>query len=169
MLLKASHYYLDKQLQPADDLVILNLKPHTLSLFSTVITMCSLQFCENIEGRLHDTSDCDVAILSLCETVLMIAWLNFILACAVFLMIPDTALSHEILSEHVVRHFARDIDALAGIDSVVSKYDTVVYAQEVLVLELLEMLVQENMKVDVKGARQILKESNKIGDLLNCE
>ncbi|EDN04288.1 predicted protein [Histoplasma mississippiense (nom. inval.)] len=74
---------------------------------------------------------------------------------------------HGILSEHVVRHFARDIDSLAGIDALVSKYGTVVYAQEVLVPELLEMLVQKDMGVDLKGARRILKESNKIGKLFN--
>ncbi|OJD21662.1 hypothetical protein ACJ73_06999 [Blastomyces percursus] len=44
---------------------------------------------------------------------------------------------HGILSEHVVSHFKDAIDSLAGIDSVVSKYGTVVYAQEVLVPELL--------------------------------
>ncbi|EDN10248.1 predicted protein [Histoplasma mississippiense (nom. inval.)] len=44
-------------------------------------------------------------------------------------------------SAHVVCHFKDAIDSLAGIDSVVSKYGTVVYAQEVLVPELLEMLV----------------------------
>ncbi|EDN04279.1 predicted protein [Histoplasma mississippiense (nom. inval.)] len=76
---------------------------------------------------------------------------------------------HVILSEHVVRHFARDIDSLAGTDSLASKYGTVVYAQEVLVPELLEMLVQEDMGVDTKRARQILKESNTIGDMLNHE
>ncbi|EGE86648.1 hypothetical protein BDDG_09595 [Blastomyces dermatitidis ATCC 18188] len=76
---------------------------------------------------------------------------------------------HEILSAHVVSHFKDAIDSLAGIDSVASKYGTVVYAQEVLVPELLEMLVQEDMGVDAKGARWILKESNKIGNLLNLE
>ncbi|KAL2370688.1 hypothetical protein RJ035_006163 [Blastomyces gilchristii] len=76
---------------------------------------------------------------------------------------------HEILSVHVVSHFKDAIDSLAGIDSVASKYGTVVYAQEVLVPELLEMLVQEDMGVDAKGARWILKESNKIGNLLNLE
>ncbi|EDN06076.1 predicted protein [Histoplasma mississippiense (nom. inval.)] len=76
---------------------------------------------------------------------------------------------HEILSAHVVSHFKDAIDSLAGIDSVVSKYGTVVFAQEVLVPELLEMLVQEDMGVDAKGARRILKESNKIGNLLNLE
>ncbi|KKZ62331.1 hypothetical protein EMCG_00405 [[Emmonsia] crescens] len=65
--------------------------------------------------------------------------------------------------------FAHVINSLTGIDSLVSKYGTVVYAQEVLVPELLEMLVQEDMVVDTKEARQILKESNKIGDLLNRE
>ncbi|EDN10519.1 predicted protein [Histoplasma mississippiense (nom. inval.)] len=76
---------------------------------------------------------------------------------------------HEILSAHVVSHFKDAIDSLAGIDSVASKYGTVVYAQEVLVPELLEMLVQEDMGVDAKGARRILKESNEIGNLLNLE
>ncbi|OJD23012.1 hypothetical protein ACJ73_05630 [Blastomyces percursus] len=57
---------------------------------------------------------------------------------------------HGILSAHVVCHFKDAIDSLAGIDSVVSKYGTVVYAQEVLAPELLEMLVQEDMGVDVK-------------------
>ncbi|OJD13194.1 hypothetical protein AJ78_06312 [Emergomyces pasteurianus Ep9510] len=72
-------------------------------------------------------------------------------------------------SAHVVCHFKDVINSLAGIDSVVSKYGTVVYAQEVLVPELLEMLVQKDMEVDVKEARQILKESNEIGNLLNHE
>ncbi|KKZ67965.1 hypothetical protein EMCG_06363 [[Emmonsia] crescens] len=76
---------------------------------------------------------------------------------------------HGILSEHVVSHFKDAIDSLAGIESVVSKYGTVVYAQEILVPELLEMLVREDMGVDAKGARRILKESNKIGNLLNLE
>ncbi|KGQ02028.1 hypothetical protein PAAG_11204 [Paracoccidioides lutzii Pb01] len=76
---------------------------------------------------------------------------------------------HEILSAHVVSHFKDAIDSLAGINSVASKYGTVVYAQEVLVPELLEMLVQEDMGVDAKGACWILKESNKIGNLLNLE
>ncbi|EEQ89927.1 uncharacterized protein BDCG_05047 [Blastomyces dermatitidis ER-3] len=40
---------------------------------------------------------------------------------------------------------------------------------EVLVPELLEMLVREDMGVDARGARRILKESNKIGKLLNLE
>jgi hypothetical protein len=68
-----------------------------------------------------------------------------------------------------VRHFARDIDSLTGVDSLVSEYGTAVYAQKVLVPELLKMLVQEDMRVDAKRARQILNESNKIGDLLNLE
>ncbi|OJD20814.1 hypothetical protein ACJ73_07851 [Blastomyces percursus] len=76
---------------------------------------------------------------------------------------------HEVLSAHVVSHFKDAIDSLAGIDSVVSKYGTFVYAQEVLVPELLEMLVQEDMGVNAKAARRILKESNKIGKLLNLE
>ncbi|EGE79583.2 hypothetical protein BDBG_02420 [Blastomyces gilchristii SLH14081] len=75
---------------------------------------------------------------------------------------------HGIFSEHVVSHFKDAIDSLAGIDSVVSKYGTVVYAQ-VLVPEPLEMLVREDMGVDAKGARRILKESNKMGNLLNLE
>ncbi|EGC42500.1 conserved hypothetical protein [Histoplasma capsulatum var. duboisii H88] len=76
---------------------------------------------------------------------------------------------HAILSQHVVRHFACDIDTLAGLDSVVSKYSTVVYTQEILVPELLEMLVREDMGVDAERARRILGESNEIGDLLNSE
>ncbi|EER43765.1 conserved hypothetical protein [Histoplasma capsulatum H143] len=75
----------------------------------------------------------------------------------------------EILSAHVMSHFKDAINSLAGIDSVVSKYGPVVYAQEVLVPELLEMLVREDMGVDAKGARRILKESNEIGNLLNLE
>ncbi|PGH19288.1 hypothetical protein AJ80_04041 [Polytolypa hystricis UAMH7299] len=74
-----------------------------------------------------------------------------------------------LLLEHVVRHFARDIDSLKGIDILVSTYGAVVYAQEVLVPELLVMLVRDDMGVDAKAARRILKESDEIGDLLNCE
>ncbi|OJD09908.1 hypothetical protein ACJ73_10023 [Blastomyces percursus] len=69
----------------------------------------------------------------------------------------------------LILNFKDAIDSLAGIDSVVSKYATVVYAQEVLVPELLEMLVRKNMGVDVKGARRIVKESNKVGKFLNLE
>ncbi|ODH12937.1 hypothetical protein ACO22_07768 [Paracoccidioides brasiliensis] len=64
-------------------------------------------------------------------------------------------------SLHVMCHFKDAIDSLAGIDSVASKYGTVVYAQEVL--------VQEDMGVDAKGACRILKESTKIRNLLNLE
>ncbi|OJD13491.1 hypothetical protein AJ78_06063 [Emergomyces pasteurianus Ep9510] len=43
------------------------------------------------------------------------------------------------------------------------------HAVAAVVPELLEMLVREDMGVDAKGARRILKESNKIGNLLNLE
>ncbi|EEH40728.2 hypothetical protein PAAG_02704 [Paracoccidioides lutzii Pb01] len=54
-------------------------------------------------------------------------------------------------------------------EGLVSKYGIIVYAQEVLMPELLKMMDQKVMRVDVKDACQILKESNKISDLLNDE
>ncbi|EEQ90204.1 uncharacterized protein BDCG_05324 [Blastomyces dermatitidis ER-3] len=58
---------------------------------------------------------------------------------------------HVILSAHVVSHFKDAIDSLAGIDGMTLKYGTIVYAQKVLVPELLKMLIQD-MGFNAKGA-----------------
>ncbi|ODH12987.1 hypothetical protein ACO22_07714 [Paracoccidioides brasiliensis] len=67
---------------------------------------------------------------------------------------PTTIPLEAMRFSNVVSHFKGASTCLAGIDSVVSKDDTVVYAQEVLIPELLEMSVQEDMSVDAKEGHQ---------------
>ncbi|OJD11441.1 hypothetical protein AJ78_07788 [Emergomyces pasteurianus Ep9510] len=189
--------YLGGQPQPADDRATPNSKPRTPSPSSTVTAMCpvcnsvveveassafnavnnrmrvreQLRFCENHrkETARREWSRLRYLIIAVVHKKVR-KHDRKILSQSVLHRTGYYGLrGHEILSAHVVSHFKAAIDSLAGIDTVASKYGTVVYAQEVLVPELLEMLVQEDMGVDAKGARRILKESNEIGNLLNLE
>ncbi|OJD16918.1 hypothetical protein AJ78_02955 [Emergomyces pasteurianus Ep9510] len=172
--LEILHLYTDEQPHSADGLSMSNTKPCTLSLFFTVIVMYSMCnsvikietfsvfnavnnciFCSCYKSVVHKkVQKHDRKILS--QSVLHSTGYYGLRDC-------------KILSAHVVSHFKDVINSLAGIDSVVSKYGLVVYAQKVLVLELLKMLIQKNMKVNVKETCQILKKSNEIENLLNLE
>lgn len=91
--------------------------------------------------------------------------LNFNLSNPSRNLFTDLSLS----SVHVMSHFKDAINSLTDINDVMLKYETVMYAQKVLVSELLKMLIQKNIEVDVKRAHQILKKSNKIRKLFNLE
>ena len=66
-----------------------------------------------------------------------------------------------------MHHFADHIHSIATTDPLVLNYDELTYDQEVLVPELLLLLLQEDMGVDERRARQILEESEEIGELIN--
>ncbi|OJD11669.1 hypothetical protein AJ78_07605 [Emergomyces pasteurianus Ep9510] len=181
-LLEISHRYPGGPPHPRDDpLVMPNAKPRAPSPSSTVTAMCSVynsvikvkafsvfNAVNNRMRILNDSKYCSRYKSVVHKKVQKHG--RKILSRSVLHSTGYYGLrDREILSAHVVSHFKDAINSLAGIDSVVSKYDLVVYAQEVLVLELLKMLVREDMRVDVKEACRILKESNEIGNLLNLE
>ena len=79
----------------------------------------------------------------------------------------------KLMTEHILLHFAdelRDLavsDALIGASGVAGGVSG--FVQAVLVPEVAVALVKEDMKVDDKRAREVLKESLELGELLNEE
>ncbi|KAL8729679.1 MAG: hypothetical protein Q9181_004922 [Wetmoreana brouardii] len=74
-----------------------------------------------------------------------------------------------ILLEYTMSKFASRIRRLAGSDKLVSEGGVSGYVQAVLAPELAVMLVRDDMNVDEEQAREILKESSEVGNLLNEE
>ncbi|KAL8700652.1 MAG: hypothetical protein Q9201_005338 [Fulgogasparrea decipioides] len=74
-----------------------------------------------------------------------------------------------ILLEYIMSKFASRIRRLAGSDKLVSEGGVSGYVQAVLAPELAVMLVKDDMNVDEEQAREILKESSEVGNLLNEE
>lgn len=66
-----------------------------------------------------------------------------------------------------MERFAVKMSRLAKYDSIIQKAGPAVYAQSVLVPELAVRLVKEDMNVDDDAARQILRESIKLGQKVN--
>jgi hypothetical protein len=77
------------------------------------------------------------------------------------------------MTDHIVRHFADELRDLAVSDSLIGASGVAGgvsgFVQAVLVPEVAVALVQEDMKVNEKRAREILKESLELGELLNEE
>ena len=72
--------------------------------------------------------------------------------------------------EHLVSSFSRPIRRLAKTDRlIVASGGLSVFVHAVLVPELAVSLVREDMNVDEEEARQIIKESSDLGELLNEE
>ena len=65
--------------------------------------------------------------------------------------------------------FARKIRRLAASDKLISSGGVSGYVQAVLVPELAVLLVKDDMNVDEDKAREILRDSIDIGNLLNEE
>lgn len=65
--------------------------------------------------------------------------------------------------------FASKLRRLAASDKLISSGGVSRYVQAVLVPELAVLLIQEDMKVDEEKAREILRDSVDIGNLLNEE
>jgi hypothetical protein len=79
----------------------------------------------------------------------------------------------KLMTEHILLHFADELRDLAVSDSLIGASGVAGgvsgFVQAVLVPEVAVALVKEDMKVDDKGARAILKESLELGELLNEE
>jgi len=77
------------------------------------------------------------------------------------------------MTEHILGHFADELRDLAVSDSLVGASGVAGgvsgFVQAVLVPEVAVALVKEDMGVDEKRAREILKESLELGELLNEE
>ncbi|KAI9876567.1 MAG: hypothetical protein M1830_006199 [Pleopsidium flavum] len=71
--------------------------------------------------------------------------------------------------DNIISNFSSQIRRLAATDKLISSGGVSGYVQAVLVPELAVLLVKEDMQVDDETARVILKESIKVGDLLNEE
>ncbi|KAL6715749.1 hypothetical protein ACLMJK_006710 [Lecanora helva] len=74
-----------------------------------------------------------------------------------------------IMVENIMARFAPKLRRLAASDKLISSGGVSGYVQAVLVPELAVMLVSDDMKVDEDEARQILRDSINIGNLLNEE
>ncbi|KAL9576926.1 MAG: hypothetical protein Q9212_006714 [Teloschistes hypoglaucus] len=74
-----------------------------------------------------------------------------------------------ILMDFTMSHFASRIRRLASTDKLVSTGGVAGFVQAVLAPELAVMVVKGDMKVDDEQAREILRESSEIGNLLNEE
>ena len=79
----------------------------------------------------------------------------------------------KLMTEHILGHFVDELRDLAVSDSLVGASGVAGgvsgFVQAVLVPEVAVALVKEDMKVDEKRARVILKESLELGELLNEE
>jgi hypothetical protein len=79
----------------------------------------------------------------------------------------------KLMTEHILGHFADELRDLAVSDSLIGASGITGgvsgFVQAVLVPEVAVALVKEDMSVDEKRAREILKESLELGDLLNEE
>jgi hypothetical protein len=79
----------------------------------------------------------------------------------------------KLMTDHIVRHFADELRDLAVSDSLIGASGVAAgvsgFVQAVLVPEVAVALVQEDMKCDERRARDILKESLELGELLNEE
>ena len=71
--------------------------------------------------------------------------------------------------ESVMSRFSEQIRELAAKDKLISSRGVSGYVQAVLVRELAVLMIQEDMGCGAQRARDILKESIGIGDLLNEE
>ena len=71
--------------------------------------------------------------------------------------------------DNIIARFSSKLRHLAGSDKLISAGGVSGYVQAVLAPELAVMLVMDDMRVDEDGAREILRESVDIGNLLNEE
>ncbi|KAI4098066.1 MAG: hypothetical protein L6R37_006705 [Teloschistes peruensis] len=74
-----------------------------------------------------------------------------------------------ILMDFTMSHFASRIRRLASSDKLVSTGGVAGFVQAVLAPELAVVVVKDDMKVDDERAREILRESSEVGNLLNEE
>jgi hypothetical protein len=73
------------------------------------------------------------------------------------------------MSENIIDKFASQLRRIAVTDRLVSSRGVTSYVQNVLVPELAVKLICEDMSLGVEEARQVMRESVALGDLLNEE
>ncbi|APA05558.1 hypothetical protein sscle_01g003280 [Sclerotinia sclerotiorum 1980 UF-70] len=74
-----------------------------------------------------------------------------------------------LMSENIMHKFTPKLKERAPIDRLISARGPTAFVESVIVPELTVLLIKEDMKVDEEEAREILKESCEIGDLVNEE
>ena len=79
------------------------------------------------------------------------------------------AFSNSLRADNIMSRFAKKIRRLAASDKLISSGGVSGYVQAVLVPELAVLLVMDDMNVDEEKAREILRDSVDIGNLLNEE
>ena len=84
---------------------------------------------------------------------------------------PNHALEFSDLlrADNIMSRFASKLRRLAASDKLVSSGGVTRYVQAVLVPELAVLLVMDDMKADEEKAREVLRDSVDIGNLLNEE
>ena len=75
----------------------------------------------------------------------------------------------KIMVDNIIARFSSTLRRLGGSDKLISASGVSGYVQAVLAPELAVMLVMDDMKTDQEGAREILRDSIDIGNLLNEE
>ena len=73
------------------------------------------------------------------------------------------------MSENIMKKFSPYLRTIAVTDRLVAARGVPGYVQSVLVPELAVRLISEDMKCGVEEARQIMRDSAGLGDLLNEE
>ena len=81
----------------------------------------------------------------------------------------EQACSDLFRADNVMSRFARKLRRLAASDKLVSSGGVSGYVQAVLVPELAVLLIMDDMRVDAEKAREVMRESVDIGNLLNEE
>ena len=71
--------------------------------------------------------------------------------------------------DSIIARFASKLRRLSGSDKVISSAGVSGYVQAVLAPEMAVLVVMDDMKTDEDGAREVLRESADIGNLLNEE
>ncbi|QSZ33919.1 hypothetical protein DSL72_005493 [Monilinia vaccinii-corymbosi] len=74
-----------------------------------------------------------------------------------------------LISENIMSKFTPKLKERAPIDRLIAARGPTAFVESVVIPEVTVLLIQEDMKVDEEGAREILKESCEMGDLVNEE
>ena len=75
----------------------------------------------------------------------------------------------KMMVDNIIARFSPKLRRLGGSDKIISTAGVSGYVQAVLASELAILLVMDDMKTDEDGAREVLRESVEIGNLLNEE
>ena len=86
-----------------------------------------------------------------------------------FFNVPSLSIADHFRSEYIIVEFESNLRRRAIVDLFLRLVGVSDYVNTVLVPELSVMLIKKDMKVDEEMARDILKQSGRLGDLLSEE